>query len=126
MPFDLIALKTSGDKTNQEAPRYAVLLQHSIISSQIWPMFFEYPHFFFPRCGDQISHPYVTTGNMIVVVIYVLCLQEEPGWLSRLAAVYGIEDLGFCFLLKYPAVTAIYAYMKWTEHLYLYLLRLFV
>ena len=46
MPFDLITLKTSGDKTNQEAPRYAVLLQPSIISSQIWPMFFECPHFF--------------------------------------------------------------------------------
>jgi len=46
MPFDLITLKTSGDKTNQEAPPYAFLLQPSVISSQIWPMFFEYPHFF--------------------------------------------------------------------------------
>lgn len=46
IPFDLITLKTSGDKTNQEAPRYAVLLQPSIISSHIWSMCLEYPHFF--------------------------------------------------------------------------------
>jgi hypothetical protein len=38
----MITLKIPGDKTNQEAPRYAVLLQPSVISSHIWPMFFEY------------------------------------------------------------------------------------
>jgi hypothetical protein len=76
-------------------------------------MFFEYAHFFFfPHRGDQVSHPFVTTGNMIVIVFYALCLSEEPGWLSRLAAVYGVEDLGFCFLLTHPAATAVYSCMK--------------